>query len=612
MILGEIVGLLFGRNLWRVPAILWLIGISGYPAGFQVMAQRSSASLFMPFSWEQACLQAAREHKLVLVEAGDVSPDLERRLQVYPELVSYLKRNIVAIRMDMNSVQGREFLPRLLLHPYPLFAFFMPYGDLVGTVAPQSVLQNPESLREACEESKAVAEIKKSNSRAVSFVRMDFVKSLERAADEGKELFVFLSDERNQASLLLEYNVFTLNKVADFLNQHFVNLRLSGQQRDAFCHRYGVGDTTLIVFLNDKGKMLFSRGNVRDADMLISYAGDALEQAKGIPFCEFTSEEALQRAREQGKQVFTDYYVQGEAHRQTVADLYTDPEVAAYFREHFICVSCEAGRACLVFTDSSGRELHRVLKADSPEELLEEAGKALTGRGVADMRQRYRGGDREDGFLEEYINMLGKAGMTEEADSVLQVYFAGKPPALLMESHYWEMLVRYCINPSPVFFDYILMHRNELYDLYGESAVRKKVAALWVAGAENFVHGGQFDEAGFKAYAKRLRKEKVEDARLIIRNARMRVAEKLGDWKVFVMLAEEKLVEEQVTDAELYDWGVKIEERCSDGGLRYKMAQWLGRRAVELGRKERDSGKVNVASYRGFFEKLADDLLKRE
>lgn len=588
--------------------ILWLSGMSGLP----VRAQQPSLSLFLPFNWEQASLQAAREHKLVLVEAGEAYPGLERQLQKHPELMNYLNRNIVAIRMDMNTPQGQEFTPRLLLHPYPVFAFFMPYGDLVGTVTPQAVRQNPEALREAYEKAKALAEIKKANSRAVSFVRVDVAKALEQAAEEEKELFVFLADERNQASLLLERNVFTLNEVADFLNQHFVNLRLSGRQRDAFRDKYGIGGTSALVFLNAKGKMLLFKEGAGDADRLIAYAREALEQAKGIPFRELSADEALQLAREQGKSVFTDFYIPGAAHKQMAAYLFTDPEVAAYFKEHFINRSCEADQACLVFTDASGRELHRLLRAGSPEELREEAVKAVTGKGLADMRQRYREGDREDGFLEEYIHMLGKAGLAEEADSALQVYFAPKSPTLLKEAHYWQLLDQYGINLSPAFFDYILSHRNELYDLYGEANVRKKMAALWVAGAENFVHDGQFDETGFKAYAKRLKKEKVEGARLIIRNARMHAAEKVGDWKVYITLAEEKWNEEQIPDAELYAWGVKIEERCSDDGLRYKMAQWLGSRAMELERKERISGKVKVASYRGFFEKLVDDLLKKK
>ncbi len=586
--------------------VLWLIGMFGMPSG----AQQRSLALFSPFNWEQASLQAAREHKLVLVEAGEACPGLERQLQKQPELMRYLKRNVVAVRMDMNTPQGQEFVSRLLLHPYPVFAFFMPYGDLVGTADPQAVRQNPEVLREAYEKARALAEIKKANSRTVSFVQADVAQALGQAAEEEKEVFVFLADEQNQASLLLERNVFTLNEVADFFNPYFVNLRLSGRQREAFRDKYGIGETAALVFLNAKGKILLTEKGAGDAAQLLACARNALEQAKGIPFRELSVDEALLLAREQGKLVFTDFYIPGAAHKQMAACLFTDPEVTAYFKEHFISRSSEAGQSCLTFTDASGRELHRILRVGTPEELREEAVKAVTGKGVADMRKRYQDGDREDGFLEEYIRMLGRAGLEKEADSVLQVYFGKKTPGVLKEAHYWKLLEHYGINLSPAFFDYILSHRHELYDLYGEKNVRQKIADLWIAGAENFVHEGIFDEAGFKAYGKRLKKEKVEGARLIIRNARMHAAEKVGDWKVFITLAEEKWNEEHIPDAELYAWGVKIREHCSDNGLRYKMAQWLADRAMELGRKERLSGKVKISSYRGFFEKLADDLLK--
>ncbi len=92
----------------------------------------------------------------------------------------------------------------------------------------------------------------------------------------------------------------------------------------------------------------------------------------------------------------------------------------------------------------------------------------------------------------------------------------------------------------------------------------------------------------------------------------MQIAEQMGDWKTFITLAEEKWNEEKLSDAELHRWGIKIDEHCRDEGLRYKMAQWLSGRALQIKYKEQVSGKVNVASYRGFFEKLADDLLKKK
>ena len=65
-------------------------------------------------------------------------------------------------------------------------------------------------------------------------------------------------------------------------------------------------------------------------------------------------------------------------------------------------------------------------------------------------------------------------------------------------------------------------------------------------------------------------------------------------------------------DAELYSWGVKINENCPDEAIRYKAAHWFVQAAQEMERKERVTGKVSMSSYKGFFEKLADDLVGKK
>ena len=89
-------------------------------------------------------------------------------------------------------------------------------------------------------------------------------------------------------------------------------------------------------------------------------------------------------------------------------------------------------------------------------------------------------------------------------------------------------------------------------------------------------------------------------------------AARTGDWRTFVDLAEEKWYEEKIPDAELYSWGVKINENCPDEAIRYKAAHWFVQAAQEMERKERVTGKVSMSSYKGFFEKLADDLVGKK
>ena len=92
----------------------------------------------------------------------------------------------------------------------------------------------------------------------------------------------------------------------------------------------------------------------------------------------------------------------------------------------------------------------------------------------------------------------------------------------------------------------------------------------------------------------------------------MHAADRTGDWRTFVDLAEEKWYEEKIPDAELYSWGVKINENCPDEAIRYKAAHWFVQAAQEMERKERVTGKVSMSSYKGFFEKLADDLVGKK
>ena len=65
-------------------------------------------------------------------------------------------------------------------------------------------------------------------------------------------------------------------------------------------------------------------------------------------------------------------------------------------------VAREGRQTVLLFGDGDGREVHRVMQAGDAEELLEEAERALEGRGTVGMAARYEAGERGDGFVEEY------------------------------------------------------------------------------------------------------------------------------------------------------------------------------------------------------------------
>ena len=500
--------------------------------GAGVSAQ-SLGNLFQPLTWEQASLVAAREDKLVLVEVGDAGEVTEQALQGLREVAEELGRDVVAIRMDMQTPQGKAFEPRLLLASYPCFAFFMPYGDLVGVVAAEAVRKEPALLKEALAEAEKKADIKRRNSRSVRFSAGSLAEAVAVAQANGKYVFVFVADDSRQASLLMERDVFTLDRVADVFNRDFVNVRMVVGEEDI--DNYGIAgeDAPVCLFLNAAGKCLYRATGFQDADALLACAGQALEKAKGIPFRVLTEEEAQLQATREGKFIFMDCYTDNRVHQELAERVFTDPDVTDFFTAHFVSLAREGEATGLVFTDASGKEVHRLRSVVDAADLLREARKVVDGNGLESMKNRFRQGERGDEFVVAYLTALARAGEEEEASRALMAYLEPLAPECLNERRYWELFAQYGKTASPVLLDYLLSHREELGEWYGEAAVGDKIATLWIAGASVFVRDGQFDEEGFKAYAKRLRREKVEGWRSIARNARMQLAEQTEDWKTF-------------------------------------------------------------------------------
>lgn len=584
--------------------IWWL----GAVTGASTVVAQNSAALFQPLTWEQASLQAARENKLVLVEMGPVDVAINKTLLKNPDRLNYIQRHVVAFRLDVTTPEGQAFLPRLLMFPPPYYAFLMPYGDLVGGVEAGTVGIAPEALLEALEVALKQAEVKRKNSRTIRFADLPVEEAFRHARENNKQVFFAIHQEACQPCLLMDRNIYRLDQVADFYNASFVSLRLDKFYARELVAQYGIKEFPAFLFLNAGGKLLGHSEGYLTAGQLISEGQNALKKSAGIVFDTLTGEEATQKAIQEKKLIFWDYYTLGNRHNDLVKKVFTDPDVNDFFTKHFVNIASESDRNVLIFTTAGGEELHRVTEVGEAEDLLQEARRAVEGRGVAGLTEKYRRGEHTARFLEEYVNVLYRAGMNRQASEVAMDYLKGLAPECLKEKRYWDFLIRYVQQADPVFFDYLLTHRAEFYALYGEKEVSQKISDFWITGAENFVKDGVFDEAGFKAYTKRLKKEKVEGWRIIVRNARMHAAEQTGDWKTYVTLAEEKWNEEKVSDGELYSWGVKIEQQCRDEGIRYIAARWFAERALEIDKKERVSGKVSMTSYKGFFEKLVSDL----
>lgn len=600
----------------------WMIGCIGWLFFLPLQAQLRNAP---GLGWQEASMQAAREDKLVFVAVGVVP---EKEVFAQEEVRSFFLRHMIAIHIDMQTKAGAEFESRLLMTPYPVYAFFMPFGDLLVTVDPQKAKKEPLLLVEAAREALDKAALKKNNSRFIRFYTLTEKEAFEKAEKEEKLLFIYFRQERDRECLWMEKNVFNLDRVADFYNSHFIPWQPEAELERALAETYGVTDYPTGVFVNETGKVVLRVEGRQEVETFLKAGEEALRKAEGIHFWEGTWEEAKKEASERGKWIFGDCSVSGNRKRRLeMRKLYRDPQVAAFFNENFVNFSWKTDlpkeenkflipeSGAFVFLDAGGNLVHRLCEVpENAESLLKEARRAIEGKGWIALEKEYDSGNREAAFLEKYIEVLGRAGQQEQAGEVAEEYLGNMEATGLKEKKYWELFRQYVRNPDSKVFQWMYAHREEMASLFGKGAVERKLEEVWAAGADRFVvekNGNMvFEEDKLKEYAKRLKKEKVENRNSLIRNARMKAAEKMGDWKVYSNLAEERWNEEQIPEAELYRWGVKIQENCRDKSIRYKAARWFAIAVQELEQKERISGKIRPSSYKGFFEKLVDDLIK--
>lgn len=583
-----------------------------------VIAQKSLTGL-LPLTWEQANMQAARENKLVFVDlvTSGVPANKPGKNPLAEKRVSYfLDRYTVAVRLDAGGDEAKNLVSKWLLNEPPLYAFFMPYGDLLEVVSPADAVTNPQLLTESGERALKCAEVKRNNSRSIHFVDVALAEAVKIAGKENKLIFIEGYADRNRAGMLMEKNIFTLDRVADYYNRNFICLRMNLEENAELAREYGISGFPAYLFLNAEGKKVWAAEGYFPADSFVGLGELAVKKAAGIEFISGNFDEVKIRANKGNKLLFVaNIPVSGEV-RRAALNIFADPEVAGLFEAKFLNVRKDTAFSRMQFFSADGKLLHQVAEFRSAGDMIRQAERVLQNTGWAGLAAQYEESGRTPEFLEDYLGVLDRADLKEDAARVALEYLSGAGPEKLKEKKYWDLFERYVTDVDSDLFKYVHAHRDEFYVLFGMQTVKRKMNAVWAGGVNRFLiqeNGGyRSDEAGLKEYAKRMKKEKAEGWRFIVRDGRMSIAEKAGDWKTFVELAEEKWNEGQIPDAELYGWGVKINEQCRDKAIRFKAARWFALAASDIERKQIQTGKVSVTSYKGFFEKLVDDLVGKD
>ncbi|MCC8174618.1 MAG: hypothetical protein LIO65_09775 [Odoribacter sp.] len=572
-------------------------------------------------TWTQASMQAATENKLVFALININTSDKNTRAIFADRSVqSYLSRNAVGFTVDIPSEEGKKIESKLLLQEPPLYAFFMPFGDLLLALSPQQVA-TPADFIQAINDALEKAEIKKTNSRSVNFYNSDWEYLIRQARNEDKPLMVMAYSPNSQPSLLMEKNVLNLNVVADYYNNNFINTKTDTIPSNNY---------PLWLFYTPSEKLFYQAEGYANTEEFLEIGKQALKKFQGIDFSKSDWEEVLKEAREKRKFIFLDAYtIQTEGDRVPENPAYRDPELTQLVNENFLSLRLNMGsgtgkqlkdktgiaeKNAVFFLDSSGNPIHWLAGVSELENLLDATQRTLENKGVISYNQKYQQGDRNADFIEEYMAVLVQAGLKKDASRVAQEYLLQMGVESLLQPQNWQIYNEYVTDYDNHLFEYILKHKKQFTEKIGEKQVNSKINAIWVSGADSFLtyKNGivSFDEAGFKNFTKKMKQQKVSDWRSISRNARLKAAERMADWKTFSFVAEEKWHEGEYTDNDLLNWATLIKNNCNDIGIRQRTARWLVTALNQVEQRERSTGKISAITYRGHLQKLINDLLE--
>ena len=151
-----------------------------------------------------------------------------------------------------------------------------------------------------------------------------------------------------------------------------------------------------------------------------------LVRAQGVAWSEANFEAALEQAAAEHKLVFVDAYAVwcGPCRRMS-NEVFPREEVGEFFNEHFVSLKIDmeqaAGKAfgkrfvvssfpTLLFISPDGELVHRVVGAQRPDDLVDQARRAVAKLDdSADYAERYLAGDRSPDLVLGYVRALNRA-----------------------------------------------------------------------------------------------------------------------------------------------------------------------------------------------------------
>lgn len=317
-----------------------------------------------------------------------------------------------------------------------------------------------------------------------------------------------------------------------------------------------------------------------------------------------TLEQAAAKAKAENKLVFMDCYTQWCGPCKKMAkDVFTQEMVGAYMNPKFVNIKVDmesdygtplakklqiTAYPTFVIFNGDAKEVGRFLGSSDGVKFIENVGKNSMDTNTSDLEQRFKSGDRDPQFLQDYLKSLTASYKVDDANDVAEAILEGKEETFAMDPELAGIFMKHINNPFSKPFKQIMKTDVILKGTVGSEAVDMKVQNVLTNYMRKLVVEKDgtvsLDQANYDAFVKLTKDAGMRNANHFKLTPLILLAEKQKDYDSYLKYIKEYLSDNSIdaNDMQLANWVKPFADPSVDTKYKQEMKQILLHRIEEI------------------------------